>query len=99
MNSLAKSADPELQRDSNGTAGPASTLTRRKILGRASVSAAAVATSVGDPSSLANRRIESGREAQAEAPEQASEQDAAHSRQDPAVRVLLQTTTTERYVA
>jgi hypothetical protein len=67
MNSLAKSADPELKRNSNGTAGPASTLTRRKFLGHVSVSAAAVAASVGVPSSLANRRIESGREAQREA--------------------------------
>ena len=98
MNSLAKSADPELKRDSNGTAGPASTLTRRKFLGRVSVSAAAVATSVGVPSSLANRRIESGREAQREALEQASEEDGDQSRKERAFRVRLKTAIAERNV-
>jgi hypothetical protein len=98
MNSLAKSADPELKRDSNGTAGPASTLTRRKFLGRVSVSAAAVATSVGVPSSLANRRIESGREAQREALEQASEEDGDQSRRERAFRIRLKTAIAERNV-
>ena len=52
----AKTADTELMRNSTGTAGPASPLSRRKFLGRVSVSAAAVATAVGVPSSLANHK-------------------------------------------
>ena len=94
----AKTADPELMRNSTGTAGPASPLSRRKFLGRVSVSAAAVATAVGVPSSLANQRIESGSAAQSEALTQASEEDGDQPRKERAFRLRLRTAIAERNV-
>jgi len=94
----AKTADTELMRNSTGTAGPASPLSRRKFLGRVSVSAAAVATAVGVPSSLANQRIESGSAAQSEALTQASEEDGDQPRKERAFRLRLRTAIAERNV-
>src|SRR6266404_129615 len=85
----AKIADPELMQSSTGTAGPASSLSRRKFLGRVSVSAAAMATAVGVPSSLANHRIKSGSAARSEALAQASEEDGDKPRKERAFRIRL----------
>jgi hypothetical protein len=96
--SQAKTADPELMRNAGGTAGQASPLSRRKFLGRASVSAAAVATAAGIPSLLANQRIESGSAAQREALTHASEEDGDQSRREQAFRLRLKTAIAERDV-
>src|ERR1700686_1149270 len=98
MNNQAKAVDPELMRNSTGTPGPASSMSRRKFLGHVSVSAAAVATAVGVPSSLANQRIQSGKEAQREALEQASEENSDLSRKERAFRIRLKTAIAERSV-
>src|SRR5229473_5431346 len=94
----AKIADPELMQSSTGTAGPASSLSRRKFLGRVSVSAAAMATAVGVPSSLANHRIKSGSAARSEALAQASDEDGDQSRKERAFRIRLKTAIAERNV-
>ncbi len=94
----AKTADPELMRDSTGTAGPASPLSRRKFLGRVSVSAAAMATAVGVPASLANQRIESGSAARSEALTQASEKNDNMPRRERAFQIRLSTAIAERDV-
>lgn len=96
--SQAKTADPELIRNSAGTAGPASPLSRRKFLGRASVSAAAVATATGIPSLLGNQRIESGSAAQREALTHVSEEDGDQSRREQAFRLRVKTAIAERNV-
>ncbi len=92
----AKIADPELMQSSTGTAGPASSLSRRKFLGRVSVSAAAMATAVGVPSSLANHRIKSGSAARSEALAQASEEDGDQPRKERAFRIRLKAAIAER---
>ncbi len=94
----AKTADPELMQSSTGTAGPASSLSRRKFLGRVSVSAAAMATAVGVPSSLAKHRIESGSAPRSEALTQASDEDGDQSRKERAFRIRLKTAIAERNV-
>ncbi len=94
----AKTADPELMRNSTGTAGPASPLSRRKFLGRVSVSAAAMATAVGVPASLANQRIESGSAARSEALTQASEKNDNMPRRERAFQIRLSTAIAERDV-
>jgi hypothetical protein len=94
----AKTADPELMRNATGTAGPALSLSRRRFLGRASVSAAAVATAAGIPSLLANQRIESGSAAQREALTHAFEEDGDQSRKEQAFRLRLKTAIAERDV-
>jgi hypothetical protein len=98
MNSQAKTVDPELMRNSTDTAGPASPLSRRKFLERVSVSAAAMATAVGVPSSLANQRIESVSAAQREALREASEEEGDQSRKERAFRIRLKTAIAERNV-
>src|SRR5260370_30501888 len=92
----AKTADPELMRNAIGTAGPASSLSRRKFLGRMSVSAAAVATAVGVPSSLANQRLDSGSAEQRDALTHASEEDGDQPRRERACRIRLKTASAER---
>jgi hypothetical protein len=94
----AKTANPELMRNATGTTGPASSLSRRKFLGRMSVSAAAVATVVGVPSSLANQRIESGGAEQCEGLTQASEEDGDQPRRERAFRIRLKAAIAERDV-
>jgi hypothetical protein len=94
----AKTTDPESMRDSTGTAGPASPLSRRKFLGRVSVSAAAMATAVGVPSSLANRAIASGSAARSDALTRASEEDDDASRRERAFQIRLKTAIAERNV-
>jgi hypothetical protein len=94
----AKTADPELMQNSAGTTGPASPLSRRKFLGRVSVSAAAVVTAVGIPSSLANQRVESGNAAQREDQRHDSEEDGDQSRRERAFRIRLRAANAERNV-
>jgi hypothetical protein len=94
----AKPTDPELMRNSRGTADQPSPLSRRKFLGRVSISAAAVATGVGVPSSLANQRIESGSAAQREALAPASEEDGDQPRREVAFRIRVKTAIAERDV-
>ena len=96
--SQAKKANPELLRNSSGTAGPASPLSRRKFLGRVSVSAAAVATAVGVPASFANQTIELGGAAQSEALTQASVKNDNMPRRERAFQVRLNTAIAERDV-
>jgi len=98
MNSQAKTVDPELMLNSTDTAGPGSPLSRRKFLERVSVSAAAMATAVGVPSSLANQRIESGSPEQREALREASEEEGDQSRKERAFRIRLKTAIAERNV-
>lgn len=94
----AKTANPELMPNATATADPASSLSRRKFLGRMSVSAAAVATAVGVPSSLANQRLESGSAEQREALRHASEEDGDQPRRERAFRIRLKTAIAERDV-
>jgi len=94
----AKTADPELMRNAIGTAGPASSLSRRKFLGRMSVSAAAVATAVGVPPSLANQRLDAGSAEQRDALTHASEEDGDQPRRERAFRIRLKTAIAERDV-
>lgn len=93
----AKKADLELMPNATATAGPASSLSRRKFLGRMSVSAAAAATAVGVPS-LANQRLESGSAEQREALTHASEEDGDQPRRQRAFRIRLKTAIAERDV-
>jgi hypothetical protein len=76
-----KTVDPELMRTA-ATAGPASSLSRRKFLGSMSVSAAAVATSVGVRSSLAKTHT--------------SKEDGDQPRREQAFRIRLKTAIAER---
>jgi hypothetical protein len=94
----AETTDPELMRNSTGSAGLASPLSRRKFLGRVSVSAAAMATAVGVPSSLANHRIESGNAARNEARTQDSDEDGDQPRRERAFQIRLKTAIAERDV-
>lgn len=94
----AKPANPELMPNATATAGPASSLSRRKFLGRMSVSAAAAATAVGLRSSLANQMLESGSAEQREALTHASEEDGDQPRRERAFRIRLKTAIAERDV-
>jgi hypothetical protein len=88
----AKTADPELMGKSVGTGGSASPLSRRKFLGRVSISAAAVATAVGVPSSFANAARSEGRTRD-------SDEDGDQSRKEQAFRIRLKTAIAERNVS
>jgi len=94
----AKTAHPELLRNSTGTAGPASALSRRKFLEGVSVSAAAVASAVGVPASFANQTIELGGAAQSDALQQVSDKNDNMPRRERAFQIRLSTAIAERDV-
>jgi hypothetical protein len=94
----ARTAGPELMQDATGTPGSASSLSRRKFLGRVSVSAAAVATAAGVPSLLANQRIESGSAAKSEALTRASGENGNMPRRERAFQIRLSAAIAERDV-